>query len=169
MKNLKNQKGITLVALVVTIIVLLILAGVSLSLVAGSNGIMTKAVKASDRNDSGTGAEQAELKIAELQAEYYEKYYVDRDSAVMGKSQTEYIEEAINNASTGLVLANNRYKIKIVDSKIVVYVTVGSTDRAVAEREYVPSTTTPTPPTAFTWANTAGYWTLKDVSSIPTT
>ena len=35
MRNFKNQRGITLVALVVTIIVLLILAGVTLSLVAG--------------------------------------------------------------------------------------------------------------------------------------
>lgn len=40
---LKGQKGITLVALVVTIIVLIILAGVSISLVLGQNGIFTKA------------------------------------------------------------------------------------------------------------------------------
>lgn len=39
----KKEKGITLVALVVTIVVLLILAGVSLSLVLGTNGIVTKA------------------------------------------------------------------------------------------------------------------------------
>ena len=40
---LKGQKGITLVALVVTIIVLIILAGVSIALVLGDNGIVTKA------------------------------------------------------------------------------------------------------------------------------
>lgn len=40
---LKGQKGITLVALVVTIIVLIILAGISISLVLGDNGIVTKA------------------------------------------------------------------------------------------------------------------------------
>ena len=40
---LKGQKGITLVALVVTIIVLIILAGVSIALVLGDNGIITKA------------------------------------------------------------------------------------------------------------------------------
>ena len=39
---LKGQKGITLVALVVTIIVLIILAGVSIALVLGDNGIVTK-------------------------------------------------------------------------------------------------------------------------------
>ena len=39
----KKAKGITLVALVVTIVVLLILAGVSLNLLLGENGLITKA------------------------------------------------------------------------------------------------------------------------------
>ena len=39
----KSSKGITLVALVVTIIVLIILAGVSINLVLGDNGIITMA------------------------------------------------------------------------------------------------------------------------------
>ena len=38
----KNNKGITLVALVITIIVLLILAGVTLSMVLGPNGIISR-------------------------------------------------------------------------------------------------------------------------------
>ena len=42
-KEMKSNKGITLVALVVTIIVLIILAGVSISLVLGSDGILGKA------------------------------------------------------------------------------------------------------------------------------
>ncbi len=42
-----RNEGIRLVALVVTIIVLLILVGVSLNLVAGSNGILNKANKCS--------------------------------------------------------------------------------------------------------------------------
>ena len=43
---MKKNKGITLVALVVTIVVLLILAGVSINLVLGDNGIITKAKEA---------------------------------------------------------------------------------------------------------------------------
>lgn len=39
----KQQKGVTLVALVITIIVLLILAGVSIAMLTGDNGILTKA------------------------------------------------------------------------------------------------------------------------------
>ncbi|MFR2533670.1 MAG: hypothetical protein ACLS95_00290 [Clostridia bacterium] len=43
---LKEQKGVTLVALVITIIVLIILAGVSISMVIGNNGIATRAQEA---------------------------------------------------------------------------------------------------------------------------
>lgn len=45
----KSNQGITLVALVVTIVVLLILAGVSISLVNGQNGIVTKAQEAKEK------------------------------------------------------------------------------------------------------------------------
>ena len=49
MKNLKNtkEKGITLIALVVTITVLIILATVSVNTVLGDNGIIKRAQKAS--------------------------------------------------------------------------------------------------------------------------
>ena len=47
---LKNKKGITLVALVVTIVVLLILAGVSINLVLGNNGIIAKAKDAEKKS-----------------------------------------------------------------------------------------------------------------------
>ena len=52
----KGEKGITLVALVVTIVVLLILAGVSISLVVGQNGMITKA------NESKKAQEKAQKK-----------------------------------------------------------------------------------------------------------
>ena len=47
---MKNNKGITLVALVVTIVVLLILAGVSINLVLGDNGIIAKAKEAETKS-----------------------------------------------------------------------------------------------------------------------
>ena len=53
-KKLKNTKGITLIALVVTIIVLLILAGVSIAMLTGNNGVLTKAGEAKVRTgDAG--------------------------------------------------------------------------------------------------------------------
>lgn len=55
----KQERGITLVALVVTIVVLLILAGVSISMVLGQNGIVTKA---KDAKRNYTSAADNELK-----------------------------------------------------------------------------------------------------------
>ena len=56
---LKNKKGITLVALVVTIVILLILAGVSINLVLGNNGIIAKA---KDAETKSAEASQNDLK-----------------------------------------------------------------------------------------------------------
>ena len=59
MNKLKSKKGITLVALVVTIVVLLILAGVSINLVLGNNGIIAKA---KDAETKSAEASQNDLK-----------------------------------------------------------------------------------------------------------
>ncbi len=50
-KNLKNTKGITLIALVITIVVLLILAGVSINAIFNDNGIIKKAQEAQNKMD----------------------------------------------------------------------------------------------------------------------
>ena len=49
---LKTSKGITLIALIVTIIVLLILAGVSIAMLTGENGILTQARKAKNETEN---------------------------------------------------------------------------------------------------------------------
>ena len=48
---MRKQKGITLIALVITIIVLLILAGISLAILTGENGILAKAQLAKKQSD----------------------------------------------------------------------------------------------------------------------
>lgn len=68
---MKNKSGITLIALVVTIIVLLILAGISLNLVTGSNGILQRARNAVDTTNEKAVQEKLQLAIAELQMDYY--------------------------------------------------------------------------------------------------
>ena len=57
----KKEKGITLVALVVTIIVLLILAGVAISLTIGQNGIFTRAQNATQRWDEASTNEAEQM------------------------------------------------------------------------------------------------------------
>ena len=64
MKKLK-QKGITLVALVITIIVLMILAGISLSFVLGDNGILKKAQESADAYKNASQSEQQTLQNIE--------------------------------------------------------------------------------------------------------
>ena len=64
---LKKQKGITLVALVVTIVVLLILAGVSINLVLGDNGIVKKAQEA--KRKSGEASQNDLTSMNELAKE----------------------------------------------------------------------------------------------------
>lgn len=59
--KLKSTKGITLIALVVTIVVLLILAGVSINLVIGNNGIITKAKDAKKQTEQATANDQAAM------------------------------------------------------------------------------------------------------------
>ena len=49
----KRIKGITLIALVVTIVVLLILAGVSIAMLTGDNGIIVQAKRAREENAKG--------------------------------------------------------------------------------------------------------------------
>ena len=58
---LKGQNGITLVALVVTIIVLIILAGVSIALVLGDNGIVNKAKTGASDYKTAANVEDRQL------------------------------------------------------------------------------------------------------------
>ena len=58
---MKKEKGITLVTLVVTIIVLIILAGVSLNATLGDNGIITQAQKAKENMELARAEEETQL------------------------------------------------------------------------------------------------------------
>ena len=66
---MKNNKGITLIALVITIIVLLILAGVSIAMLTGNNGILSQATTARDETVTGEIEEACKLAVANIIAE----------------------------------------------------------------------------------------------------
>ena len=63
---MKKERGITLIALVITIIVLLILAGVSIAMLTGNNGILTQAQNASEQTE--VGAEKEAISLAYIGA-----------------------------------------------------------------------------------------------------
>ncbi len=74
MKN--NQRGITLVALVITIIVLLILAGVTVASLSGENGLLTRGSQAVNRSNVADAKEKVTLAFDNIMGEYYDAKYV---------------------------------------------------------------------------------------------
>lgn len=70
-KQNNNENGITLISLVITIIVLLILAGVTLSLTLGNNGIFNTAKQAGEETNKQTAIETMRVKIMNMQTVTY--------------------------------------------------------------------------------------------------
>ena len=68
MKN--NVKGITLVSMVITIIVMLILAGVSISMVVGENGVLTRASTSAVKTNLASVAEDFNLAVSDIEMQY---------------------------------------------------------------------------------------------------
>lgn len=68
---MKNQKGITLVALVITIVVLLILAGVTISMVMGPNGVLTNSQIAKEKSAKGTANDALSTALSSISTNYY--------------------------------------------------------------------------------------------------
>ena len=89
---MKNNKGITLIALVVTIIVLLILAGVSIAMLTGENGILNRASESAEKQALAAAKDEVSLKVNELQTDYYELFYVSGNNTV----------QKLGNGATGL-------------------------------------------------------------------
>lgn len=92
-KILQERKGITLIALVITIIILLILAGISIAMLAGENGLIAKAQKAKLDTEIAKVEEIAKLR---LQAAYIEGLGTVSDetakTAVMAELATQKYE-----------------------------------------------------------------------------
>ena len=65
--KMQRKSGITLISLVVTIIVLLILAGISISMLTGQNGILNRAQEAKEKTEAAVLEEKIKLAVAEAQ------------------------------------------------------------------------------------------------------
>ena len=68
---MREQKGITLVALVITIIVLLILAGVTIAALSGPNGILSNSVAANEETAKAQAKEAVSMAVSEVLTNYY--------------------------------------------------------------------------------------------------
>ena len=92
---MRNQRGITLVALVITIIVLLILAAVTIAALGGSNGILTNASKSQVANELGEARDLVGLAANEGVSDYYTAIYVNGTSESTVGSKQKVVADKI--------------------------------------------------------------------------
>lgn len=91
MRKITEQRGITLIALVVTIIVLIILAGVSISMLVGENGMITQAQKAKENMELAQNVEKQQLNQLEQTINN-----VDGDAVKIGETLYPSIQKAVD-------------------------------------------------------------------------
>ena len=115
-QKLKRSKGITLISLVVTIIVLIILAGISLYLVLGDNGITEKAKEAKTVTSVATAQENLELLKSKILLDKFEitlDYYLEELDKVKEEYQVDDIEKIDD--KTAEIIVDGKYKFTITD------------------------------------------------------
>ena len=107
------EKGITLVALVITIIVLVILAGVGINLILGENGIIQRAQSAKQIQEQAEAKEKLEFAISELTIE---------KSKQNKQIQLEDLIELNNKNNIVVKTEEDTGKIEIINNSVTVYV-----------------------------------------------
>ena len=101
---MKEQKGITLIALVITIIVLLILAGVSIAMLTGNNGVLTKATTAKSETAVAEVKEQVMLAMNEILMNANDPTNTTADSTDYPKTLTAANIAAKTASNTGKIV-----------------------------------------------------------------
>lgn len=119
MRKIKKEKGITLIALVITIIVLLILAGISIATLTGENGILTKATTSKTESVKGQETEQIKLAYSATLTDKLEKSDNTAITAEELKVELVKLEPDVTVAgSDAIIVTSNKSKNEyIVDSK----------------------------------------------------
>ena len=101
---MRNQRGITLIALVITIIVLLILAGVSIAMLTGDNGILSNAQKAKDETLKSEVIERINIALNDVKTEIYAQQADDPSWDPLNAGNTAFSDDVIET-----VLENNDF------------------------------------------------------------
>ena len=111
----ENNKGITLIALVITIIVLLILAGITIAMITGQDSAPEKAAEAKIENDRGAAKDAAALLVTGKIQDYYDGKYVNK--TVTDGTILAYLEREL---SSSKAVTTGEYKVVVADGKITV-------------------------------------------------
>ena len=111
----KQERGITLIALVVTIVVLLILAAVSISMLGGENGIITQAQNAKLETRAGEVEERVNLWKSEKISSKYTNATVKTEDELLEKMKTDKIlfEEEIDRENKIITIGTREISYKI--------------------------------------------------------
>ena len=110
MNKLKNKKGITLIALVVTVVVLIILAGVSINAVLGDNGIIKKANQAASVTKEAEVKEAINRTILEF---YLTNDYETLEDFLKAKVTEGKIDSVTKNADGTLTVKKGEYSVTV--------------------------------------------------------
>ena len=110
MNKLKNKKGITLIALVVTVVVLIILAGVSINAVLGDNGIIKKANQAASVTKEAEVKEAINRTILEF---YLTNDYETLEDFLNAKVSEGKIDSVTKNADGTLTVKKGEYSVTV--------------------------------------------------------
>lgn len=113
MNKIKSTKGITLISLVVTIIILLILAGVTIATLMGDNGLINKAKDAKIKTEIAGIKEEIQTDILGKQAENNGNISDDSLKAILEKYGTLSEEEKLTDKT--LTTTKGSYEIKVSD------------------------------------------------------
>lgn len=111
--KVKETKGITLIALVITIVVLLILAGVTIATLTGENGLLEKAREARTATEIAGIKEQIQTEIISKQAEKYGNILDDSIKEILEKYGALSSEENLKDKT--LTTTKGNHKIKVSD------------------------------------------------------
>ena len=104
---MKNQKGITLIALVITIIVLLILAGVSIAMLTGENGILTQASDAKTQTTKAEVAERINMELNAMKADLLAYGSVKNETLTAAQANLPTAEDYTVTVSTDTITITN--------------------------------------------------------------
>ena len=107
---LNNKKGITLIALVVTVVVLIILAGVSINAVLGDNGIIKKANQAASVTKEAEVKEAINRTILEF---YLTNDYATLEDFLKAKAEDGSIDSVTKNADGTLTVKKGNYSVTV--------------------------------------------------------
>ena len=158
---MRNQKGVTLIALVITIIVLLILAGVSIAMLTGDNGILTQANKSQVSTIEGNVKEAVRLAVQAAKM-YAQQEAIASNTTWTAEGNNEAIRNVLakdlpNDTQKGgytITQGDTASQIKIVydgadykkatnetNASITYTITLSGTTFTISEPSFVPSKT----------------------------